>query len=176
MIINRVRFLLALLTITASSSSALAQRTVTFEGFDANADGRLSILEFGQLPGLYGTLDRFRDLDKGRDGFLSREEWQAGSPDESGIPLGSDAIARAATAAGARPGTPPSLSRHGRNVPLLPVNTEKPKGGVPTLSAGEGRELLTGRGGADSPKRPVPPPAIPPKPEPIPAELRPPAH
>jgi hypothetical protein len=149
---------------------------VTFEGLDADADGRLSIFEFGQLPGVYGSLDRFIDLDKSGDRALSRGEWEAGSPDESGIPLGSNAIARAASAAGARPGAPPSLSRHGPNVPSSPVKSEKPKGNVPALSSTERRELLKGRGGADGPKRPAPPPALPPKQPVIPSDLRPPSH
>ena len=169
------RSLLTLLAISAFSPHTFAQRTVTFEGLDSNADGRLSIFEFGELPALYGSLDRFIDLDKSRDRVLSREEWQAGSPDESGVPLGSDVVARAATASGSRAGTPPALSRHGANVPQLPVKSEKPKGSVPALSAAERRDLLTGRGGADGPKRPAPPPARPPKQPVIPPDLRPPA-
>jgi hypothetical protein len=158
------------LLLCAASLSATAQIRISFEGLDRDANGQLSQAEFGNLPGFYASPELFADLDKSQDRLVSRDEWLAGSPDESGVPLGRFAAARQGMLAGAKAGTPPALIRHGPNLPPEPVVDKRYK----PLSDAAYRQLLTGRGGADGPKRPVPPPKIPPSPSLIPPDVLPP--
>jgi hypothetical protein len=164
-------FALLLVLPVGFSLSAAAQTARTFEGLDSDSNGQLSPAEFGKLPGFYGSLELFTDLDKGNDRAISREEWFAGSPDESGVPLGRNAAAREAMRSGARAGTRPASVRHGSNLPREPVAGEKK---YEPLSDAAYRQLLTGRGGSAGPKRPAPQPRIPPRPPVIPPDVLPP--
>jgi hypothetical protein len=54
--------------------AAQAQGKVTFESLDKNGDGKISVAEASSHDALFVA---FKDLDKDRDGNLTREEFAA---------------------------------------------------------------------------------------------------
>jgi hypothetical protein len=159
---------LALAALVIPAPSTQAQSSVTFEGLDADSNGRVSLAEFGRLPGYDGRLENFLELDTTRDAELSRDEWMSGVYDSTGIPRGRSGRSKEDPSR-----TPPALSRHGPNVPS-PRESKSPKDARTTLSDREYRELLTGRGGAEGAKRPSPPARVPHSTSDIPPGERPP--
>jgi hypothetical protein len=151
---GRSRLVVVSLALTASAE-VVAQFTTSFEALDVDRSSSVSRGEFSQLPGFAGSPELFVDLDTNDDRAISRAEWTAGVPDERGIPLGFDAAARRAAAAGARAGSPPQSTRHGLTVPQAPTGDHPGTVGPPPLDqtqpSGAG---ATKRGLSPTPPRP----------------------
>lgn len=64
----------ALALAAALPFAAHAQSTPTFESLDKNGDGKISVAEASSHDALFVA---FKDLDKDRDGNLTREEFAA---------------------------------------------------------------------------------------------------
>ncbi len=131
-------------------SSLVAQPRLSLEGVDADADGLLSLPEFTKLPAFFGSLELFGELDRDLNGFVSRDEWLKGFPDENGV----RGIAKEAALRGARRGAPPGFGEHGPTVPRqqgrdvdLAALPPKPRDEWPAL---------TGQPGVDGTKQGVP--------------------
>jgi Ca2+-binding EF-hand superfamily protein len=61
----------------AVTSNSQAQSAPTFESLDANSDGKISVHEASSNDALFVA---FKNLDKDRDGSLTREEFAAYKP------------------------------------------------------------------------------------------------